>query len=302
MPFSDTHSKSKEKWAKTYDNVFKPIIEGCGYVCKRSELENGSFTKKIVRELKDSFIVLADITDFNSNVMWELGVRHALSKRTIMVALSGFISQIPSDIKNYGVIPYEQDVTEYKDFKEKIENLLKKNATNPEESDSPVFDTLSEEELIRSDIVKKQVIGNLTGLTSELLYDLNFAEDIINGQAGLTEQNTTLYTFKTESMNHLVSTNYVYADPDYYDLIRTTARLAAKVNRRLDLYLLDKRFKQNRHHDDEIKNESKILIDKIKTALTQNKKLISAIKKNQLNESKPPIIYYKDEHQPLFEE
>ena len=63
MPFSPTESTAD--WDKIYNQVFKPVIENSkfGYVCKRSEIQNGAFTKDIVIDLKNSHLVLAEYTD-----------------------------------------------------------------------------------------------------------------------------------------------------------------------------------------------------------------------------------------------
>lgn len=76
-----------------FREFFKSTIESSpyDYICQHSKLESGSFTKEIVRNLKTAYLVLADITDLNANVLWELGVRHSLSKRTIMVARSDVV-------------------------------------------------------------------------------------------------------------------------------------------------------------------------------------------------------------------
>ena len=60
MSFSSTASCSVEKWNKVYNNLFKPVIENTqfGYECRRSELENGSFTKEIIQNnsLNNTFV------------------------------------------------------------------------------------------------------------------------------------------------------------------------------------------------------------------------------------------------------
>lgn len=170
MPFSTTTTASEEDWDKIYTNLFKPIIEKSkfGYVCKRSELENGSFTRDIIIDLRDAYVVLADITDYNPNVMWELGVRHSLSKRTIMTARSDFIQKIPADIREYGVIPYDTKITSYKEFEEQLTKILQKIENEPEKPNSPVFNFLKEENLILSSYGRKQIINRLVGLMTEI--------------------------------------------------------------------------------------------------------------------------------------
>ena len=38
MPVSKTDTCTEEKWTEIYENVFKPAIEDCGYVCERANM------------------------------------------------------------------------------------------------------------------------------------------------------------------------------------------------------------------------------------------------------------------------
>lgn len=86
MPFSATASATEVQWTEVFQEVFKPAFEQCGYECDRAKPMTGSLTETIVERLRNARIVLADITDRNANVFYELGVRHSLRSGTIIVA------------------------------------------------------------------------------------------------------------------------------------------------------------------------------------------------------------------------
>jgi len=240
MPFSAT-STTKD-WDKVFSEVFRPVIEeaGLGYTCQRSENQNGSFTKEIVQNLRSAFLVLADITDFNPNVMWELGVRHSLSRRTIMVARADMIEKIPSDIKNYGVIPYDTEITAFTTFRTQIKQILLKIEAEPERSDNPVFDFLRIEELILTQNERKTTIRKLSGLLTELFTNLKIADNIANGTYSVKPESITLRRYFTSAILHLINTNYVIADKTYLQRLINTAILMENVNRRLDYLMTEK--------------------------------------------------------------
>jgi len=127
---------TEDDWTEIYTQLFKPSVEGARlrYFCSRSQIRNGAFTKDIVQNLFTAYVVLADITFFNPNVMWELGVRHALAKRTILVARKDVMTErIISDLKIYGVIPYDPtNLTKASEFKKEIKNALKRIDEEPE--------------------------------------------------------------------------------------------------------------------------------------------------------------------------
>jgi nucleoside 2-deoxyribosyltransferase len=73
---------------ETYSTLIKPAFDKLNISCYRAidKNVNGSIDKLMLREIKNADIALADISTLNANVMWELGVRHALKpKHTIMI-------------------------------------------------------------------------------------------------------------------------------------------------------------------------------------------------------------------------
>src|SRR4051794_21138721 len=101
MPFSTTPSCTEDQWTDIFQTLFKPAVEGAelGYECRRSTATRGNIVGTIIQELNDSYVVIADLTDRNPNVFYELGVRHALKDRTII--LSQDRDHIPFDLLGY---------------------------------------------------------------------------------------------------------------------------------------------------------------------------------------------------------
>jgi hypothetical protein len=100
MPFSRTRPKhTAEYWDDFFYDFIKPAVEKLGYTCKRSTAKPGNIMKAIVNELATSDVVLAVLTDYNPNVLYELGTRHSLKRGTIMMLEKG--QRIPFDIAQY---------------------------------------------------------------------------------------------------------------------------------------------------------------------------------------------------------
>ena len=100
MPFSETDSLAERKWTEIFEHIIQPAVEDCGlgHECGRYEFRRANIIKDILQELNSAHVVIADLTDGNSNVLWELGVRHTLSKRTILIAQDKKF--LPSDLKD----------------------------------------------------------------------------------------------------------------------------------------------------------------------------------------------------------
>jgi hypothetical protein len=94
---------------ETFTLLIKPVFDGLGIPCYRAIDKNisGSIDKQMLQEIRDADLVVADISTLNANVMWELGVRHALKPRyTIMICEKEQMASVPFDINHFVVHQY----------------------------------------------------------------------------------------------------------------------------------------------------------------------------------------------------
>lgn len=166
MPFSATQNHSDKEWTEIFEHVFRPAILQAGYSCRRVAPTTGSVAKSIIDSLKHSWVVMADITDRNANVFYELGVRHALSNRTIVVTQNG--SDSPSDLKGYWWLEYGTSPASVSGFAREIARILRAISTDPDRSDNPVSDYLAEHHLVLEGIENSRSLRLLESLRVEL--------------------------------------------------------------------------------------------------------------------------------------
>lgn len=100
MPFS-------EGLSPVYDHAIKPLVESLGMSCKRADEIYSPQT--VLGDIWDSVqtaeIVIADLTTKNPNVMYELGLCHALWKRVILISQNK--DDVPFDLRAWRVIWYD---------------------------------------------------------------------------------------------------------------------------------------------------------------------------------------------------
>lgn len=144
MPFSKTTVKHTETyWTKHFKDILKPHIEeNMELEARRSKPLRGNILGQIITALVVSRVVVADLTDHNPNVYWELGIRQSFKHGTVTIAEAG--TQLPSDIGGKGILfYYPKDHLKmeefYKRFKEAVQDCL----ANPDNPDSQVLETLS---------------------------------------------------------------------------------------------------------------------------------------------------------------
>lgn len=129
---------------KTYNNILKPLIEELGMECVRSDeiIHSGIIDKPMFNQLISADIVIADISTYNPNAFYELGVRHALKPYTTII-ISEDKLEYPFDIQHSVIYKYEhlgKDIgySEVIRFKAELNQLLKTILSNPQ-TDSPVY-------------------------------------------------------------------------------------------------------------------------------------------------------------------
>lgn len=125
MPFSTTTDRHTDVyWTRFFSDFLKPQLERRKYVCTRSQARPESIVKGILKDLRDSDLVVAVLTDFNANVWYELGIRHALRSGTIMMIEQG--QKLPFDIASYGVLVYEDTLAAGPAFEQALDEFIGK--------------------------------------------------------------------------------------------------------------------------------------------------------------------------------
>ena len=121
------------------DAAIRPALEEKYEVVVAHKIyEPGSITKQIISEIYSAELVVANLTNRNPNVMYELAFRHCLGKPAIMIAEAG--TNLPSDIIMERVIFYQNDaqgVLELRKALEKAESEI-----DFSKKSSPIHDVL----------------------------------------------------------------------------------------------------------------------------------------------------------------
>ncbi|MFA4935745.1 MAG: hypothetical protein WC568_07915, partial [Candidatus Methanoperedens sp.] len=243
MPFSSTKSCTSEQWTEIFENVHKLAITGSrlGYECQRSKIRTGAFIKDILTQLNQADVVLADLTDMNPNVLYELGVRHTLKNRTILVSQN--LDEIPSDLRQYGVIKYNTTPKGIAEYKQKINKITREIRDSPDRSDNPVSDYLHLKSIVTDSFEAKSVEKKLVALISECSYNIKVTDDI---RIIAPEKAETIFLnrFQVASLEILISTFYIYPDTSYIEEARSTFTAIVLLNSHIDL-MKDKSLRGN---------------------------------------------------------
>lgn len=87
-----------------YDGIIVPAVQDAGLEPYRADLDfsPGAITPKLLAELLNARVVIADLTGRNPNVFYELGITHSFARPLISIADSA--SSLPFDAKDERII------------------------------------------------------------------------------------------------------------------------------------------------------------------------------------------------------
>jgi hypothetical protein len=108
--------------------VFKAIELACGgaYLhCRRggNVWDHGAAMQDVFNLIFHSGIVIADFTGKNPNVLYELGIAHALGKHVVPISQS--LDDVPVDLIYHQVLKYSPDVDGLLALKSRLEETLR---------------------------------------------------------------------------------------------------------------------------------------------------------------------------------
>jgi hypothetical protein len=117
MPFSPEWSR------RVYENLFRPAIEEAGYQCKRADESGGQIVaESIWTDVNQAGLIVADLTNNNENVMYEIGIAHTVGKPVVLLSQDEI--DPPFDIGHHRVHVYEDTSAGPEDLKGKLPGII----------------------------------------------------------------------------------------------------------------------------------------------------------------------------------
>ncbi|MGA2308422.1 MAG: restriction endonuclease [Candidatus Bathyarchaeia archaeon] len=122
MPF-------KANFRRLYENHIRPVLENNGFkVMKSDDIYTPTvITDDIKTYIGSSDLVLADVTNKNPNVLYELGLAHAIGKETIIITQNE--EDIPSDFRHLRYFEYDDDEEGWKSLRECLDKVTSSTKT-----------------------------------------------------------------------------------------------------------------------------------------------------------------------------
>ena len=123
-----------------YEKIYCPAIKSAGLTPTRSDdlYRSSSIVQDIWNYTQNAKIILAELTDKNPNVFYELGLAHAIGKPAVFVTKT--MDDVPFDLRSLRVIKYDTNVPDWgKVLQNNIKQAIRETIEEPEESIPPNF-------------------------------------------------------------------------------------------------------------------------------------------------------------------
>lgn len=244
MPFSKTKEyHSEDYWTRHFALYLKPLIEKSGeFEAFRSEPLRGDIATQIITDLTNADIVVADLTDHNPNVLWELGVRQSFKHCTITIAEKG--TQIPFHFSHKGVLFYNGEHLDNQLFEGQLLDALRNCIEKQNEPDSPVLEALGGRGTLYSIIHEDENKRKVTALKLEF----SFNKELLKKDLEHCQENKTIRDqvknedcsmeselLKCAAVENLNVNRYLDMNPEFYSHLFNYYSHVLTINK----YLLD---------------------------------------------------------------
>lgn len=147
----DEGSQARVRANQVLEHVIRPAAEANNLVPVRSDQisKPGMITTQIIRHILNDAMVVADLSDHNSNVFYELALRHAFRKPIVQMIVDD--QKIPLDVGGLRTVSYSLTRDGARRASEAVKKQMASAQAKGFESESPVTIAARLEELVRSD-------------------------------------------------------------------------------------------------------------------------------------------------------
>jgi hypothetical protein len=168
-PIGEDDSDTRKRSDQVLKHIITGAVEQLGYEVVRADKisEPGIITHQILQHIVDAPLVIADLTDRNPNVFYELALRHAIRKPLIQLIKKGEL--IPFDVAATRIIQFDLHNLDSVDAaKVEIIAQVKSLEAGKNDTDNPISVSLDLKVLKESGNPEERSLGDIVEAISDL--------------------------------------------------------------------------------------------------------------------------------------
>lgn len=176
-PIGDDESDTRKRSDQVLKHIISGAVEQLGYEVIRADKisEPGIITHQIIQHIVDAPLVVADLTERNPNVFYELALRHAIRKPLVQLIKKGEL--IPFDVAATRIIQFDLHNLDSVDAaKQEIIAQVKSLEAGKNDTDNPISVSLDLKMLKESGDPEERSLADIVEAISDLRLTITSAE------------------------------------------------------------------------------------------------------------------------------
>jgi len=168
-PIGDPDSETRKRSDQIFKHVIAPAVLSLGYRAVRADhiSEPGMITSQVIQHIVDDPLVIADLTDRNPNVFYELAIRHAIRKPLVQLIRKG--DAIPFDVAGTRTIHVDhRDLDSVEAARNEIQAQVKSLEQDASKLETPISVALDLQVLRASSNPEQRSMGDVLAAMTEL--------------------------------------------------------------------------------------------------------------------------------------
>jgi methyl-accepting chemotaxis protein len=161
-PIGEEASPTRIRSDKVMKYLIKPVVESMGFEAARGDQINkvGYITSEVIDRIVNDDLVIADLTDLNPNVFYELAVRHAIRKP--FVQLIDHAQNLPFDVHGMRTIAVDLDPEALDRAKQQLRESIEWLDNNMDRVVTPISYALTTQDLRGSSSTETAILTQVS--------------------------------------------------------------------------------------------------------------------------------------------
>jgi hypothetical protein len=178
-------------FTEVYEDGIRQAVEACGLRCKRADeiFDTDVIIESIENDIRDSLLVIADLTGRNPNVFYEVGYARALDKEVVL--LTQETESVPFDLQHRRYIRYGLSGRQLTEMRQALQNTLNAVAPRARRTEA-AHRAQAHSSNLDLDItaLRQQITSGFNELRGDLRSAVQIATDAENGESPMPVMHT----------------------------------------------------------------------------------------------------------------
>lgn len=189
-PIGDAGTETRRRSDQVLRHIIEPAVEKYNFKALRADQisEPGMITSQIIQNIVESPLVIADLTERNPNVYYELAIRHAIRKPLIQMIQKG--EALPFDVAGTRTIHFDhKDLDSVEEVKAEICRQIESMSGRHSDIESPISISLDLQTLRQSENPEERSLGDVLIAISEIRSGIGTLEKRLSDPSSLLPPN-----------------------------------------------------------------------------------------------------------------